>query len=311
MAAEELHQTIITLLEASVAPSSLQVYKRAWVLFAQAQYYLYPQETPSVTIPITVSQVSMFVAYLHKEGYSPSSIVSYTSSLGYTHRLMGYIDPTSSKIVQKLIAGALKVNPPAPPRLPITIVILNRLLQAVDIHINHYYHRPLLKAMFVTSFFGLMRMGEVTMSKHGMVPLQMDQLQLTQDKIIISISEFKHNSKLEPVDIIFPRNQDESMCPVVLMSSYLILRGFQQGPIFAYPSLAPIKRSFFYSKLGFLLRSIGCDVDRYQSHSFRIGGASYFAQLGYTDSQIRLLGRWDSNAFIRYIRDIRAHTHSS
>ena len=253
----------------------------------------------------------MFVAYLHNEGYSPASIVSYTSSLGYIHRLLGYTDPTSSKLVQKLIAGATRVTPPAPPRLPITIIILHRLLEAVDLHIKHYYHRPLLKAMFVTSFFGLMRMGEVTMSKHGEVPLQMNQLQLSQSKFIISISQFKHNSKLKPVDIIFPRSQDVSMCPVVLMSSYLLLRGFQPGPIFSYPSLSPIKRSFFYSKLNFLLQSIGCDVDRYQSHSFRIGGASYFAELGYTDSQIRLLGRWDSNAFIRYIRDIRAHNQSS
>ena len=253
----------------------------------------------------------MFVAYLHKEGYSPSSIISYTSALGYIHRLRGDIDSTTSAIVQKLIAGAVKVTPPAPPRLPITLVILHRLLQAVDTHINHYYHRPLLRAMFIISFYGLMRMGEVTMAKDGLVPLQMNQLQILPDKLIISITHFKYNSKLTPVDIIFPRHQDPLLCPVVQLSSYLLLRGFRPGPIFAYPSLAPIQRSFYSAKLRFLLKSIGCDVSRYQTHSFRIGGASYFAELGYTDSQIRLLGRWETNSFIRYIRDIRAHSKSS
>ena len=281
------------------------------MLFIESHNYAYPTDTPVLDIPLTIDQVAMYVAYLHKEGYAPSSIISYTSALGYIHRLRGHVDPTTSVLVQKLIAGAVKVTPPALPRLPITLVILHRLLQAVDDNIKHYFHRPLLKAMFIISFYGLMRMGEVSMSKHGLVPLQMDQLQITQERIIISITQFKYNSKLTPVDIIFPRHQNPQLCPVVNLSSYLLLRGFQPGPIFAYPSLAPVQRSFYSSKLSFLLKSIGCDVSRYQSHSFRIGGASYFAELGYTDSQIRLLGRWETNSFIRYIRDIRSHTKSS
>ena len=294
-----------------MAPSSLQVYKQSWVLFLEAHNFLYQSDPPQVTIPLTSQQAAIYVSYLHKEGYAPSSIVSYTSALGYIHRLRGYTDPTTAVLVQKLIAGAIKVTPPAPPRLPITLVILHRLLQAVDSHIKHYYHRSLLKAMFLISFYGLMRMGEVTMSKHGLVPLQMNQLQISQDKVIISITQFKYNSKLTPVDIIFPRHQDPQWCPVVHLSTYLLLRGFKPGPIFSYPSLAPIQRTFYSYKLNLLLKSIGCDVSRYQSHSFRIGGASYFAELGYTDSQIRLLGRWETNSFIKYIRDIRAHKQSS
>lgn len=39
-----------------------------------------------------------------------------------------------------------------------------------------------------------------------------------------------------------------------------------------------------------------------RSHSFRIGGATYAASLGLSDSQICSLGRWNSDAFKRYIR---------
>ena len=280
-------------------------------MFIESHNHIYTLNPPPITIPLTIDQVATYVAYLHDEGYAPTSIISYTSALGYIHRLRGHSDPTSSVLVQKLLAGAVKLTPPTPPRLPITLVILHRLLKAVDIHINHYYHKPLLKAMFLISFYGLMRMGEVSMYKHGLVPLQMDQLQISKDKLVISITHFKYNSKLTPVDIIFPRHQDPQFCPVVHLSTYLLLRGFQPGPIFAYPSLAPVHRSFYSGKLCFLLKSIGCDVSRYQSHSFRIGGASYFAELGYTDSQIRLLGRWETNSFIKYIRDIRAHQKSS
>ena len=47
-----------------------------------------------------------------------------------------------------------------------------------------------------------------------------------------------------------------------------------------------------------------CDLDpsRYKGHSFRIGAASYAADRGFSDAQIRMLGRWKSNAFLRYLR---------
>ena len=46
----------------------------------------------------------------------------------------------------------------------------------------------------------------------------------------------------------------------------------------------------------------GLDPSRYKGHSFRIGAASYAEDRGLSDAQIRMLGRWKSNAFLRYIR---------
>ena len=40
----------------------------------------------------------------------------------------------------------------------------------------------------------------------------------------------------------------------------------------------------------------------YKGHSFRIGAASHAAERGMSDAQIRILGRWKSNAFLKYIR---------
>ena len=46
----------------------------------------------------------------------------------------------------------------------------------------------------------------------------------------------------------------------------------------------------------------GLDSSRYKGHSFRIGAASLSAEKGLSDSQIRAMGRWNSNAFRKYIR---------
>ena len=293
------------LLEKSVAHSSRQLYQRSWVLFNECYNIVNQSNQAHLNLPLQTNHIAVFVAYLHDQGYAPASIVSYVSAIAYVHKLIGFRDPTSANIVQKLIAGATKVYAPKPSRLPITIVILHRIILGIEEIIPNHYHKILLKAMFTTSFFGLMRIGEVTMSKHKTIPLLLSQLQLTIDQAVITITQFKHNKGNKPVPIPLQRMEEHEICPVYNLSQYLLLRGREPGPLFAFPGPTPVPRAFFSKQLALLITLAGYDVKRYQAHSFRIGGASYYAEKGYTDAQLRLLGRWGSNAFIRYIRNIR------
>ena len=294
------------LLQASVAPSSAKLYHRSWTLFLECTLQLNPAHQGPVNLPISVSQLAVFISYLHTQRYSPASIIAHSSSIGYLHRITGLQDPMSAKVVQKLLAGVTRVSPPTPPRLPITLGILARLLQGVDQVIHHYYHKALFKAMLTIGFFGLMRIGELTMSKEHLVPLHINQLTFTPHLLTISITNFKHNQKLKPVDIPIPRQSMVEVCPVHHLTQYLLLRGYQQGPLFSFPSLSPVSRQFFSKNLARLISFSGFQGERYKSHCLRIGGASYYASLGYSDAQIRLLGRWESNAFVKYIRSSRA-----
>jgi hypothetical protein len=47
---------------------------------------------------------------------------------------------------------------------------------------------------------------------------------------------------------------------------------------------------------------LGLNVDKYSSHSLRIGGASVLAAAGVPDYVIMKMGRWKSLAFLMYIR---------
>jgi hypothetical protein len=51
-----------------------------------------------------------------------------------------------------------------------------------------------------------------------------------------------------------------------------------------------------------ILQFIGIDHSHYRGHSLRIGAATHFASLGYSEAYIKKLGRWNSNAIERYIR---------
>ena len=51
-----------------------------------------------------------------------------------------------------------------------------------------------------------------------------------------------------------------------------------------------------------LLRLTGLDPHHYSGHSFRIGRATSTAVAGLNDYEIKLLGRWSSDCYKRYIR---------
>ena len=50
---------------------------------------------------------------------------------------------------------------------------------------------------------------------------------------------------------------------------------------------------------------IGLDQTVFSGHSFRSGAATAAAQAGLSDSTIQTLGRWNSTAFLSYIRTPR------
>ena len=50
------------------------------------------------------------------------------------------------------------------------------------------------------------------------------------------------------------------------------------------------------------LTSCGLNPSRSKGHSFRIRAASFAADRGMCDAQIRALGRWKSSACLKYIR---------
>lgn len=68
------------------------------------------------------------------------------------------------------------------------------------------------------------------------------------------------------------------------------------------PNGSPVPRVMFTEKLSTALKFFGLDPSRYKGHSFRIGAAPHAAGNGIYDAQIRTMGRWKSNTFLKYIR---------
>lgn len=120
------------------------------------------------------------------------------------------------------------------------------------------------------------------------------------ESVRVQFFHYKNNYNQRPFSLVISRQS--SFCPVEYLLKYLQQRGLRIGALFVMPDGSPVSRSFFTDKLTTALRYGGLDPAKYKAHSFRIGAASYAAERGMSDAQIRAMGRWKSNAFQKYIR---------
>lgn len=164
-----------------------------------------------------------------------------------------------------------------------------------------------MSAMCSLAFYAFLRVGEIsTTTGPSNNIIHITQLHRLVDKQgnvkapQLSLCQYKHSIPGPPfVVYIYPKG---ILCPVQLILSYVSLRGHSPGPLFCWPDGKAISWTFFIAQLNAALKFNNLDSSVYKGDSFRIGAASWAAAKGFSDSQIRLLGRWKSNAFLRYIR---------
>lgn len=293
-------------MSSSLQPSSLPTYQRAWKLFHLCLHATFPGVLTS--FPISPSILALFIAYMYNHHYAPSTVHTYVSALGYCHKLSGLADPTKVFFVLQMLKGYNKLGSRLDSRLPITLPILHRLLEATTHLCRSHYEICLFRAMYSFAFFACLRIGEITSSssKGGGSPMQLHQLVKLVDKsqTVMALKciflDFKHNYNQRPFSLVI--NRQVKFCPVHLMLEYLSVRGCKPGPLFILADGSAVVRTHFTNQLSIAFKYCGLDSSRYKGHSFRIGAASYAAEAGMSDAQIRALGRWKSNAFQKYVR---------
>ena len=207
-----------------------------------------------------------------------------------------------------MLKGYGKLGSRLDSRLPITLPILHRILQSSVKICRTPYDSHLFQAMCSLAFFACMRVGELTLTttkeRGSLIQLcQLTQLTDVNQGVIalkFTFLDFKHNYNQRPFSVVV--NRRKKFCPVQIILDYLSLRGNRPGPLFRLADGSPVSRDIFIDELSMAIKYCGLDPSRYKGHSFRIGAASYAADAGMSDAQIKALGRWKSNAFQKYIR---------
>ena len=172
-------------------------------------------------------------------------------------------------------------------RLPITLSILQRLIEGSPPLTSSHYQRCQFKAMCSLAFFAFLRIGEITTTKStNCQPLQLDNLAFSCDSnnlivgIKLTFNDFKHNYNQRTLTI----GRQHSCCPIQLLLDYLALWGNQRGAIFVTQGGRPVVREAFTLQLSEAIRLCGLDPARYTGHSFHIGAASYATGQGMSET---------------------------
>lgn len=295
------------ILNASLSPSSHRLYTKTWHEFDNFHFQYFKKHA---TLPINDIKLALYVARLHQLHLSASTIASRLSAISFIHSVLGFKSETSVFLVKKALKGVHRLTSSYDVRLPITENILLRLLSSLAHFMSNIYERKLFTAIFTLAFYALARIGElipIDASRSSTV-LQIEDVtfeshKVGQSRMRVSFCNFKHNVGKKPHLVPVGSCEDGSFnCPVEAMKSFLAVRGPSSGPLFLSQTGKVLLRSRFDKVVKSSLGFCGLDSSRYKGHSFRIGGASAAAEKGFTDSQIRLLGRWKSDAFKKYIR---------
>lgn len=109
----------------------------------------------------------------------------YISALSYAHKLKGVQDNTQTFIVKKALQGLhRKQGTSVDPRVPISISILEQVIDALPAICKAPYEAVLFSTIFSVSYYGLLRVGEV-------LSIQLTQLSIYKDKVNIIIPKSK------------------------------------------------------------------------------------------------------------------------
>ena len=163
--------------------------------------------------------------------------------------------------------------------------------------------------MFTTAFYGFFRIGELAAKNVDLSGdvLQYDDLCFISSNGSISmakltIRKFKHNTANKAFEMVIARVNSVLVCPVQTLLDYCAMRGPVSGPVFCQSDLRPVTINSFNTELKRFLVFCGLDTSRYKGNSFRIGAATHASEEGFSDFQIRRLGRWQPDAFKTYLR---------
>lgn len=196
-------------------------------------------------------------------------------------------------------------------RLPITPAILHNMRSALESRSTDP-DTIMVWAAAVMCFFGFLRSGEITVpTTTGFDPkihlawgdVAVDSTQ-SPTSIKIQLKRSKTDQLGQGVDI-FVGKTGCPICPVAAVTVYMVRRGNNRGPFFQFANGTPLTKAKFTDQIRAILQEVGLPYNHFAGHSFRIGAATAAACAGLEDSTIRALGKWNSNAFLLYIRTPR------
>lgn len=263
-----------------------------------------------VYLPISSDNLSRYMAFLARSFKAWVSVLNYLNGVRFYHLAHGYTFPQSKdfRVLLTLRGIRKRLCAPVSQKLPITIQILTRIYQCMDMsNITHV----VLWSAFLTAFFGFLRKSNLLPptsatfdpTKH----LSRKSFSYsTPGELLLHISWSKtiqfHQRQLTIPFLQIPGNP---LCPVnAYQRMVALVPAPQSSPAFLVPfgtCYTTLTHHAFSTYLQYFLRRSGIDPTSYSGHSFRRGGCTFAASCNVPPHLLKIHGDWQSSSFERYM----------
>ena len=302
----DLGPVVRELFSAGLALSTRRNYKTGSKRYLE---FCHSQRTKS-PFPVSEQTLCRFVAWLHMQHLSSSTANNYLAAVRHSQVALGLGDPKMASMAQLeyVIRGMKRTAQTSKrTRLPISPAILLGMKRTWQRHPNPR-DAAMLWAAATMCFFGFLRVGEMVIPSNKYDPghhLAHGDVTVNDSRdpqfVVVRIKASKTDPFRQGTSIYLGRTHSE-LCPVVAILGYMVQRGTGEGPFFTFEDGRWLTRERFVSEVRKALTELGYNCSLYAGHSFRIGAATTAAQRGVQDSLIKTLGRWESTAYMVYIR---------
>ena len=258
-------------------------------------------------------RASLFGAYLVKiQGVQSATLKSYFSAIKAVLKSDKYKWDNSKVLLHSLVKACKIQNDKLWPRFPIRFGLMEMLLYELNLLFSSQpYLNMMYKALFSLAYYGLMRVGELTMSPHTVKAANI-HVGSNKNKIIIVLYTSKtHDEVVMPQKIKISEKEESShnsknFCPFQLIRRFITIRGDYDSTdemFFVLSDRSLVTPTMARTVLAQLLRSLNLDPSLYPFHMFRSGRASDLLKYGIQVEKIKQMGHWRSNAVYRYLKN--------
>ena len=317
---EDFKIALVTMANHSLAKGTWSAYSTAYRHIEACQ-----EDTGEhISFPMTTNDVLLFTTWLLTvRQVKAKSAEVYLSALRQIHLIKGLVIPIlRPDIVKTILQGAKHMDTVRnrlenkPKRLPVTENMMKMIKLEFCNQGFTYKKMRLIWAVCSISFFGGTRIHELLSRNEGSFDpaftllwrdVQLKEVRIGKDneKIITIKIKSPKEDRIGKEIIIDIYASHGLLCPVKALEKWLKTKPPAEAgkPAFRDENGVPLTGR----KLNEILKKCLSNHIDYEdgyvtSHSFRAGIASLMGSMGYSDSQIKAIGRWSSSAFETYIK---------
>lgn len=266
------------------------------------------------TYPVATDTILCFVAWLADKGTAAGTISGYLSGLRKIHSTKGIDAPNLRPDVVKDILQGLRHKEyfkmkKSIKRMPITPEILDLFALELKSSSLNTTDRLMMWAIATIAFYGCFRMGELLCSKSSTYDSLTDLCRkdikiVKQGSTSCLAITLKHAKSFKgATELIHVWGTGGRHCPVRAYKKYKAKTSHLSPRLPAFTDLdsKPMTKSRFAKIMrGLLALSLGDIAKKFSCHSFRAGIPSLLANRGFSDDEIKTVGRWSSRAWKCY-----------